>query len=831
MRRTFPAILLCLLLCLCMLPVGILATSAASASVDYLALGDSISTGCALPDRNNGYTFQIAREGGYSLTVGATDGFTSTNLKQQVTSHSLDAQIANAELITITIGGNDLMGALFQAIADRAGVSVGEVQSNLTNYLFHAMIVLADPVSTEALQNTLALYESNIYGPGGVLEYIRARNSSAMIVMLTQYNPYKNFTGLYSILSSGADKAMVVLNDLIKSKASQFHYTVSDVYTVFKNDSRNLCNASSDTMNLDVHPNQDGHNLIKTTVQQTIRESCGSHVYVNKKCALCGTGATLVTFVGNGGGGSMPQAAITAGAYTLPQNGFTAPRGLQFKAWLVNGEEYLPGVSVTISTHTTVQAVWTPAALTGTLKVSGTARLGETLTATYTGGNNTGEIYYWWYRSGESDRLISGANESTYTLTGEDVGQQIYCVVTSSVQTDSRTSAKTEAVAKGLPSYTLPTGLQATYGQTLADVALPEGFAWENALTTGVGNAGNNRIEAVFTPADTALYDTVTVEVTVAVAKAPLTVTAEDKTVEQYAAFPTFTYTVTGWVGQDAFTKKPVASVSVSDTKNHGQYEIAFSGATNANYEITYVAGTLTVTEHTVHTEGSAPTCTSPAVCALCKAGYGEALSHRMTFTAATEATCTEDGNHPYYTCSTCERRYEDEQGSTAITAADCVIPALGHNTGDEWKSDAEKHWQTCLACGEDQPAAAHVPGPEATEQNAQTCTACGYVLVEALGHSFGEAWLGDESNHWHACACGEKDSVAPHTWNAGTVTREPTAEEAGEKVYACTVCGYEKTEAITLSRGCNGSVSGVAAILPLLCAIPVTLWPRKKED
>ena len=30
------------------------------------------------------------------------------------------------------------------------------------------------------------------------------------------------------------------------------------------------------------------------------------------------------------------------------------------------------------------------------------------------------------------------------------------------------------------PDYTVPTGLTATYGQTLADVTLPEGFAWQN---------------------------------------------------------------------------------------------------------------------------------------------------------------------------------------------------------------------------------------------------------------------------------------------------------------------------------------------------------------
>ena len=33
-------------------------------------------------------------------------------------------------------------------------------------------------------------------------------------------------------------------------------------------------------------------------------------------------------------------------------------------------------------------------------------------------------------------------------------------------------------VAKAMPTYTAPTGLTAKYGQTLADVTLPDGWSW-----------------------------------------------------------------------------------------------------------------------------------------------------------------------------------------------------------------------------------------------------------------------------------------------------------------------------------------------------------------
>ena len=42
------------------------------------------------------------------------------------------------------------------------------------------------------------------------------------------------------------------------------------------------------------------------------------------------------------------------------------------------------------------------------------------------------------------------------------------------------------------------------------------------------------------------------------------------------------------------------------------------------------------------------------------------------------------------------------------------------------------------------------------------------------------------------------EEEIHVHTWDEGTVTKEPTEAEPGTKVYKCTVCGYEKTEEIS---------------------------------
>ena len=65
-----------------------------------------------------------------------------------------------------------------------------------------------------------------------------------------------------------------------------------------------------------------------------------------------------VSFTANGGTGTMADVTGISGEYTLPENGFTAPDGKQFKAWSVGGSEKAVGDKITVTADTTVTAVW-----------------------------------------------------------------------------------------------------------------------------------------------------------------------------------------------------------------------------------------------------------------------------------------------------------------------------------------------------------------------------------------------------------------------------------------------------------------------------------------
>ncbi len=111
--------------------------------------------------------------------------------------------------------------------------------------------------------------------------------------------------------------------------------------------------------------------------------------------------------------------------------------------------------------------------------------------------------------------------------------------------------AVTVTVGKARPDFTTPSGLSATYGQVLADVALPGGFSWESPSGTSVGSAGSNSFTITYTPADPSIYNTVTgIPVSITVGKATSTMLFTATHGIQALESATLTATVAGVTGE-----------------------------------------------------------------------------------------------------------------------------------------------------------------------------------------------------------------------------------------------------------------------------------------
>lgn len=253
------------------------------------------------------------------------------------------------------------------------------------------------------------------------------------------------------------------------------------------------------------------------------------------------------------------------------------------------------------------------------------------------------------------------------------------------------------------------------------------------------------------------------------------------------------------------------------------------------------------------HTPGAPATETTPQTCTICGYVIKAALGHTHNFnqknTSETylksAATCTKKAVY-YYSC-TC-----GEKGTETFESGDLAA----HSYKTEWSKDSTKHWHECSVCGNKKDEAAHTPGAAATETTPQTCTTCGYVIKEAIGHvhsytekntdakylksaatctakavyyyscSCGEKgtetfesgetlahtwetkWANNDSKHWHECTvCKTKGDEADHAFE-WKIDKEATVTEAGVMHEECKVCGYKKT-AIAIDKLAPSIIDG----------------------
>ena len=137
------------------------------------------------------------------------------------------------------------------------------------------------------------------------------------------------------------------------------------------------------------------------------------------KTAVAISGATpppatyTVSFDANGGTGTMAEVTgVSAGAYTLPANGFIAPDGKRFVGWATSasGTATAAGEAITISDNATLYAIWEEIPTSHPAKPT----LGITGTYTYSGSAQTVTVTGF----DSATMLISGnvgTNAGTYT--------------------------------------------------------------------------------------------------------------------------------------------------------------------------------------------------------------------------------------------------------------------------------------------------------------------------------------------------------------------------------------------------------------------------------
>ena len=222
-------------------------------------------------------------------------------------------------------------------------------------------------------------------------------------------------------------------------------------------------------------------------------------------------------------------------------------------------------------------------------------------------------------------------------------------------------------VNKGVPVYTVPSGLKASVGNTLSSIKLPAGFAWEKPETV-LEKEGTVSYHASYNP-DPANYQTAA-NIAVAVSVTP----------KASSACTSHTYGEWTVTTPATCTAPGVQARSCLSCNSKETREIPASGHD-------YIS---TITKEATETAEGIRTYT----CSKCQDSYTEAIaklpaSHKHSYSSSVskQPSCTEKGTKTY-TCS-CGDTYSEE------------ISALGHDMADS----------KCRRCGYQAPQANHNNG------------------------------------------------------------------------------------------------------------------------
>jgi Ca2+-binding RTX toxin-like protein len=284
--------------------------------------------------------------------------------------------------------------------------------------------------------------------------------------------------------------------------------------------------------------------------------------------------------------------------------------------------------------------------------------------------SSTGTINY---NSGTGVFSVNGTH--TYANAGTDT----ISITVSHVNAPTATAASQAKVAQASSSTSLSTSsASVVYGQTVTFTAIVTGYGTPTGSLTfyaGPVNAADQigtatlsvvkgqdtatlsdskltvsgspyTITAVY-GGDTNNLGSTSKALSQTITTAPLLITANNQTKVYGQANPAMTVSYSGFVNGDtsaSLTTQPTVTTTATTTSTTGTYPITASGAVDANYTISYAAGTLTINADASSTSASSSATNGP---------FGQAITLSATVAANAPGSGTPTGTVDFYDTTT----------------------------------------------------------------------------------------------------------------------------------------------------------------------------------
>ncbi|MDR0293646.1 MAG: GDSL-type esterase/lipase family protein [Oscillospiraceae bacterium] len=254
----------------------VMAASSADALV-YVALGDSVPAGYALPDPETesyvGFLSEQMKSGGKTVETYnlARSGLTTTQLLDALNGMAAAEQavLAGADVITLNIGGNNILGPVISRIGQIAldagitGMDITNAQPEQIAQIFISLMTFVPDEALDAsLQAGVAAFTSDF---AEIIALLKAEAPNAAMIVSTVYNPIPAGLGL----SDTAKELITGMNALILGGAETGGYGIADTYEAFtlaEAAGIRVTNVNLDMtkgpVSIDIHPNAAGHALM-----------------------------------------------------------------------------------------------------------------------------------------------------------------------------------------------------------------------------------------------------------------------------------------------------------------------------------------------------------------------------------------------------------------------------------------------------------------------------------------------------------------------------------------------------------------------------------------
>ncbi len=241
--------LISLIIVTALLSMSLVTGALAGDKHNYVVLGDSIAYGSGLSNPVDAcYGKMIADTCGFDYANYSVPGATTNALIQKLGDEKVLSDVAEADIISISIGGNDFL------------------MNNIVDLMFEA-IVKNDYTTFDEIGEGVYTNISEIIG------IIKGVNSDALILLQTLYNPQEGY--LREPYQQGADRINAAINRYAQENPGDV--IIVDVGTALGDDAENFAGDA-------VHPSAKGNEIIAEEIL-----SCLNGLGITDKTELAAT--------------------------------------------------------------------------------------------------------------------------------------------------------------------------------------------------------------------------------------------------------------------------------------------------------------------------------------------------------------------------------------------------------------------------------------------------------------------------------------------------------------------------------------------------------------